>query len=96
MSRVIFGSPEAQAIVRFDRAVHLLDSELRKIPTYGTPYVMRYEVETKTYLLSSGEISEQALIQAWKHLLQTKRWFMSKKADHREGDQYQPNDEDDL
>lgn len=96
MSGVIFGSPQAQQIALFDRAVRLLDAELRKIPTFGTAYVMRYEVETKMHLLSSDEISEQVFVRAWKHLLKSKRWFLFKKADHIEDDQYQPNDEDDL
>ena len=26
---IVFGSPEAQAIIEFDRAVHLLDAQLR-------------------------------------------------------------------
>ena len=90
---IVFGSPEAQAIAKFDRAVQLLDAELRKIPTWGTPYVLRYEVETKTYLLSSDEISEQVFVQAWKHLLKSKRWFLFKEADDRRDDQYQPNDD---
>jgi hypothetical protein len=90
---VCFGSPKALEIARLDRAVRLLDAELRKIGTWGTPYVTRYEVEIKTHLLSSDEISEQVFVQAWKHLLKSKRWVLFKKADHREDDQYQPNDE---
>ena len=92
---VVFGSPEAQAIAKFDRAVQLLDAELRTLTSDRLPYVYRHEVTAYIDRLAGyKDDTDLDLYQrAWQHLVAAGRWSLFQRGDKRIDDKYQPVDE---
>jgi hypothetical protein len=92
----VFGSPEAQAIAELDRAVQLLDAELRTLPSEKQPFVYRYEVEIVVGRLAGFENDTNLDLykRAWQHLVAAGRWSLFQRGDKRIEDKYQPVDED--
>ena len=96
MSKTIaFGSPEAQAIAQFDRAVHLLDAKLRTLTGENQPYVFRYEVTACIDRLAGFEDDTDLDLyqRAWEHLVVAGRWSLFQRGSKRIDDKYQPIDE---
>ena len=93
---VVFGSPEAQAIAQFDRAVQLLDAELRTLTSDRLPYVYRHEVTACMDRLAGYEDDTDLDLyqRAWKPLVAAGRWSLYQRGSKRIDDKYQPVDED--
>ena len=93
---VVFGSPEAQAIAEFDRAVQLLDTKLRTLTSEKLPYVFRHEVTACMDRLAGYEDDTDLDLyqRAWKHLVAAGRWSLYQRGSKRIDDKYQPVDED--
>ena len=96
MSKIVFGSPEAQAIAQFDRAVQLLDAELRTLTSEKRSFVHRYEVTACIDRLAGFEDDTDLDLyqRAWKHLVAAGRWSLYQRGSKRIDDKYQPVDED--
>ncbi len=94
MSGVIFGSPQAQDILRMDRACNRLDAELRKLPTDDFPFVIARQVNDVIGFISSTEAEETLYAEAFKRLLSSRRWIVYMTGGKRVDRRYQPNDED--
>ncbi len=95
MKKIVFGSPDAQAIAEFDRAVRVLDAKLRAGMDAHLAYVISYDVQACISRLAGYEDDTDIDLyqHAWEHMLKSGRWILFQRGRSRIDDMFQPVDE---